>query len=166
MGTYDKNNKLEGLFKDFTRLDMIQNAFVEELGLEVIFIIKDYFPGLRITKEIKKNIDDYARIVLTSTQSVIDKDGSYPQFRKLDELERLSQLVIKLEPKVESHLFESALLKASKKMMVNFYEDIFELTSEGFLLLDRNVRYFTTDFIIGIESIARKKSQSIFQKRA
>ena len=165
MGNFDKN-KLEGLFKDFTRLDMIQNAFVEELGLEIIFIIKDYFPGLRITKDIKKNIDNYARGVLNFTQSVIDKDSSYPHFRKSDELDRLSQLVIKLEPKVESRLFESALLKASKKMMIDFNKDIYDLSSEGFLLLDRNVRYFTIDFIMGIEGIARKKSVSIFQKRA
>jgi len=95
----------------------------------------------------------YSVAILNSTESVIDKDHNYPLYRLEEELDSMNRITLKLSQNEEYDYFGEAVHLKAKELMVNHFEGIYDLSSVGFRLLERNARIYNWEFVSNFLSI-------------
>ncbi|WP_066627258.1 hypothetical protein [Labilibacter marinus] len=149
--TFDKERRLNQLFADFKRTDQFYAKFKSEFEELIFDIILDYYPHFSQKDILEEMIGIYASEVLSATESVIDKDKNYPDFRKEEELGYLNRLLTKEKAMVTESEFSDTIHLKVKEIAVMHYPAISDLSTHGFRLLERNMKMhlyrFTSEFI-------------------
>lgn len=94
----------------------------------------------------------YGQQIFSATESVIDKDNSYPDYRLNDELNRMTKLIdkrIKIGKSLDVH---DAIQNKVKELMVKYFPAVYDLSGNGFRLMELNARYYYLEFEAGLGS--------------
>ncbi|MFB6320750.1 hypothetical protein [Saccharicrinis sp. FJH54] len=145
MKLFDRERFVTELRSEFNSIDEKQLNFQVDLSRDIFMLIQNSFSDSVLTKELRSSLEDKITEVFFSTLSVIDKDNTYPDYRMNDELDRMKVLVEKRERKSENPEFDSKLLYFVKYHIVEHFSAVYNLSSEGFLLLDLYVKYHFQD---------------------
>ena len=63
---------------------------------EIIFdLILDFYPGFTQKNVLDEIVTLYATEIFSASESVIDKDKNYPEYRKIEELEYMNKVLYK-----------------------------------------------------------------------
>jgi hypothetical protein len=153
MGVFDGEGKNFQFFKEFKKIDEFYLAFNKEFEKEVLSIINSYSPGFERTRDFDELLRQYAAIALSLTHTVLDKDKSYPDFRKAEDLSALRGYYEKAAPSVENNELAEKIHMKTKELMVKYYSKIYDLSGDGFRLLELNLKLFNIEFMIGLDHL-------------
>ncbi|MFB6343994.1 hypothetical protein ACE1ET_19905 [Saccharicrinis sp. FJH62] len=145
MNLFDGEKFIKELYQEFDVIDQNLKSFHDDLCRDVFALIKKSFSDIRLTEELRSAIKDKITEVFFSTQSVIDKDNTYAEYRINEELDRMRSLIEKRERESMNPEFDAKLLYFVKYHIVEHFSAVYNLSSEGFLLLDLYVKYHFQD---------------------
>jgi hypothetical protein len=145
MNLFDKERFVKELYHEFDRMDENRRSFFNDLCRDSFMLIKNSFSGDVLSTKHQSALEEKITEVFFSTQSVIDKDNTYPDYRMSDELRRMKNLVEQRDSESINPEFDSKLLHLVKYNIVEHFNAVYNLSSEGFLLLDLYVKYHFQD---------------------
>ena len=146
MERFDKENKMKHILEELKKTDEFYSFFKEEFSGLIYSLIDEFYPSISPNSTIDDLLQTYAVEILSSTESVIDKDMNYPPYRLDEELAVMNQLILKL-PHVEYHKsFMDEVHQVAKVLMVKYYTGIYDLSGDGFRLLELNAKLYNWEF--------------------
>ena len=147
MENFDNLNPLYPVFEEFKKTDEFYDLFRKEFAASLASVIQAHYPYLDFDSETEEILRLYANEILSSTESVLYKDKSYPRYRLEEELTLMTRLVIKKPGEGQnSNFIEETHMKA-KEIMVKYFGEIMNLSANGFRLLEKNARMYNWEFI-------------------
>ncbi len=152
MKTFDSIGNLKFILEEIKKTDTLYNRFKKEFTELVYADIQEYYPDTRSSEEIDVLIEAYAVALLNGTESVIDKDRNYPMYRLEEELDTMNQLTLKLSNIKENDAFREAIHLKAKELMVKYFASVYDLSSTGFRLLEKNAKLYNWEFASNFES--------------
>ena len=157
---FDKEKRLNELLAHFKQTDQFYDKFKDEFKNKIVDLILDYQPECLNKKEaINEMVMLYASEVISATESVIDKDENYPEYRKIEELDYMNKLLHKemnSSKHIERNKFSETIHIEAKKLVVKHFPDIINLSNHGFRLLERNMKMYLLHFMAQFMSIVEK----------
>jgi len=154
MEIFDSEGNLKFILEEIKKTDTFYNRFKKEFSALIFNIIQEFYPNSKPSEEIDELLQAYAVAILNATESVIDKDRNYPSFRLEEELDTMNRLTLKLSKLEENNDFRETVHLNAKKLMVKHFVAIYDLSSTGFLLLEKNAKFYNWEFASNFESIS------------
>ena len=138
------------MFEEFKQIDKFRKQFKKEFfeafsaALENLYLIET-------NEKIIEYLDLMAEEAMSFTDAVIDKDLSYSDYRKEEELAAFSGLLEKQKDcKFSTNEYQRITFELNN-LILKHYPAIYELSAFGYRLLDRNVKYYVCRFIQAIK---------------
>jgi len=154
MEIFDSAGNLKFILEEIKKTDTFYNLFKKEFSELIYTNIQEYYPEIILPgKEIDELLEAYAVAILNATESVIDKDRNYPMYRLEEELGTMNRLTLKLSKLEENSDFREAVHLQAKELMVKHFVAIYDLSSTGFRLLEKNAKLYNWEFASNFESI-------------
>lgn len=153
MGIFDREENLKFILEEIKKTDTFYNLFKKEFSELIYTTIQEFYPGMLPSEDVDELLEAYAVAILNVTESVIDKDRNYPMYRLEEELGTMNRLTIKLSRLEENNDFRKAVHMNAKELMVKHFSAIYELSSTGFRLLEKNAKLYNWEFASNFESI-------------
>ena len=144
MNRFEKENLIKHILDEIKKTDEFVNAFKNELTLALYPVIGTFYPQAKPSAAIDDVLQNYALVITNYTESVIDKDRTYPQYRLNDELDAMTKVDAKLT--FNHPAFTDAVSCHVKELMVKYFLDIYNLSGNGFRLLELNARLYVWEF--------------------
>jgi len=153
MKSFDDEGNMKFILEEIQKADTFYNSFKKEFSELVYNIIQEYYPETVSVDEIDNLLLAYSVAILNSTESVIDKDRNYPLYRLEEELDAMSRITLKLSQSEDIRDFAESVHLKVKALMVKHFNDIYNLSSNGFRLLERNASLYNWEFVSSFISI-------------
>jgi len=154
MESFDDDGNMKFILEEIQKADTFYNSFKKEFSELILNIIHEFYPDTLPGDEMDNLLLTYSVAILNSTESVIDKDHNYPLFRLEEELDSMNRITLKLSQKEEYDDFGEAVHMKAKELMVNHFEAIYDLSSIGFRLLEKNARVYNWEFVSNFLAIS------------
>lgn len=154
MKPFDHDGNLKFILEEIKKTDTFYNLFKQEFSVLIYHIFQEFYPDTRPGDEIDDLLQDYAVAILNTTESVIDKDRNYPLCRLEEELATMNRLTLKLSKPEENNGFREAVHLKAKELMVDNFTGIYDLSSTGFRLLEKNAKLYNWEFASNFVSIS------------
>lgn len=154
----DMGKIIHDIFEQFKLFDAFRVDFKREFAQSFNDIAKQVYQFDR-TPELDEFIDLMAEEALRLTEAVIEKDRHYEEYRLVEELTLMNALLGKNKlpgarkkeaQQVRFHLNE---------LILTHYPALYELSSFGYRLLDRNVNFFTNRFVAAMHQERVKQNE-------
>lgn len=158
MKTFDEEGNMKFILDEIHKTDTFYNLFKKEFSEVISKIIHEFYPEADPNEEIDNLLLSYSVAILNSTESVIDKDCNYPAYRLREELESMNRITLKLLQSSDNKYFSEALHIKTKELIVKHFSKIFNLSSTGFRLLEKNSFLYTLEFVSGFLAVSSSKS--------
>jgi len=158
MKTFDDEGNMKFILDEIKKTDTFYNLFKKEFSDIISLIILDFHPELVNKEDIDNLLLSYSVAILNSTESVIDKDRNYPFYRLEEELESMNRITSKLSLSEDNIDFGIAVHEKTKELMVKYFTAIFDLSSNGFRLLEKNAWLYTYEFVSGLLTVSSYNS--------
>ncbi|MBV5315854.1 MAG: hypothetical protein JZU47_21325 [Prolixibacteraceae bacterium] len=153
MEIFDNERNLKFILEEIKKADTFYMLFKKEFSELTYTSIHQFYPEIRPCEEIDELLEAYAVAILNATESVIDKDRNYPLYRLEEELGTMNRLTLKLQKLEKNSDFREAVHLHAKELMVKYFVAIYDLSSTGFRLLEKNAKLYNWEFISNFESI-------------
>jgi len=153
MEIFDNEGNLKFILEEIKKADTFYNLFKKEFSELIYTNIHEFYPDILPGDEIDELLEAYAVAILNATESVIDKDRNYPMYRLEEELGTMNRLTLKLSKPEENSDFREAVHLQAKELMVKYFVAIYDLSSTGFRLLEKNAKLYNWEFASNFESI-------------
>lgn len=154
MKSFDEEGNIKFILEEIKKADTFYNSFKKEFS-EIIFqIIQEFYPDAVLDEEIESMLLAYSVAVLNSTESVIDKDRNYPLYRLEEELEAMNRITLNILPSEGNTVFRETVHARAKELMVKYFAAIYDLSSIGFRLLEKNAWLYCSEFVSNFLSIS------------
>jgi len=154
MESFDDEGNMKFILEEIHKTDTFYNSFKKEFYELIFNIIQEFHPEVVQSSELENLLLAYSVAILNSTESVIDKDRNYPFYRLEEELDTMSKLTLKLSQSADIHDFAETIHLKVKSMMVKYFDDIYNLSSTGFRLLEKNTRLYNWEFASNFPAIS------------
>jgi len=153
MEIFDNEGNLKFILEEIKKTDTFYNLFKKEFTELIYTSIQEFYPDILSGGEINELLEAYAVAILNATESVIDKDRNYPFYRLEEELGTMNRLTLRLSNREENNGFREAVHQHAKELMVKYFIAIYDLSSTGFRLLEKNAKLYNWEFASNFESI-------------
>lgn len=153
MEIFDNEGNLKFILEEIKKTDTFYHLFKKEFAELIYTSIHEFYPDIMSGGEINELLEAYAVAILNATESVIDKDRNYPFYRLEEELGTMNRLTLKLSKLEENSGFREAVHLQAKEMMVKYFVAIYDLSSTGFRLLEKNAKLYNWEFASNFESL-------------
>lgn len=147
MKSFDSEGNMKYILEEIKKTDTFYSLFKKEFSESINHIIQKFFPDTLQSDEIDNLLQAYAVAILNATESVIDKDRNYPFYRLEEELEAMNRITLKLSKPEENNDFKEAIHLQAKELMVKYFVAIYDLSSNGFRLLEQNSILYNWEFV-------------------
>jgi hypothetical protein len=144
MNRFEKENLIKHILDEIKKNDEFVNAFYDELTQALYPVIGTFYPHVSPGTTIDEVLQNYALVITNYTESVIDKDRTYPLYRLNDELDAMNRLVAKLT--FSNPAFTDTVSFYVKELMIKHFPNIYNLSGNGFRLLELNARLYVWEF--------------------
>lgn len=147
MEAFDPQKHMQELKLEFKRTDDFYNKFRHDFTITLFLALRKFDKSFKLDEAVSKDLRLYADEMISCVESVLYKDLTYPEYRLEDEVKAMKRVVGK-EPsgKWDIKMLENIHL-SSKEMIVKYFEDIFDLSANGFRLLELYSRMYNWDFM-------------------
>lgn len=147
MEFFDSENYLRKIHKEFKQTDEFYDLFRAWFISEIYKLITEFYPKIVKNNNLGNKLKLYADEILSSTESVIYKDMSYPEYRIEDELRVMTRLTNKETNEDQNPEFIEKVHLKAKALMVEYYPNIIDLSANGFRLLEKNAKMYNREFV-------------------
>lgn len=157
MEKFDSNNFRDSLISEFQKLDHIVETYQNQFKVEVLNVIREFFPHLACQKELEALALTYANQIFNTADSVYDKDLNYNRNRLADEVKNMYRVVSNYsEGKTDNQDLANRIHQKAKGMMVSFNPDLMDLSADGFRLLEKYSLMYNVFFMEGLSALTQK----------
>ncbi|WP_320168039.1 hypothetical protein [Mangrovibacterium marinum] len=148
---------IRDIFEQFRLIDAFRVDFKREFTQAFYQLTKQLYQ-LKRTPELDEYIDLMAKEALRFTEDVIEKDRHYAEYRLVDELKLMNAVLAKNKiPRTNKAEAQQVRFQLNE-LILKHYPALYELSSFGYRLLDRNVNFFTARFVRAMsDEIKHKK---------
>lgn len=147
MEEFDSNKHIHNIIREFKRTDEFYISFRHQFIISLFLVVKRYYRDHKLDETMNANLQLYADEMLSCVESVLYKDLTYPEFRMEEELKVMIRLVVsKTEYDQQLEFIEKIHMK-SKEMIVRHYPAIFDLSANGFRLLEKYSKMYNWEFV-------------------
>ena len=153
MEIFDSEGNMKFILEEIIKTDTFYNLFKKEFSELIYNIIQEFYPETIPGDELDELLQSYAVAILNATESVIDKDRNYPSYRLEEELGTMNRLTLKLSKLEENNDFREAIHLNTKELLVKHFVAIYDLSSTGFRLLEKNAKLYNWEFASNFENI-------------
>lgn len=153
----DMRKVFADIFEQFKLIDTFRDQFKKEFGQKLFALIQDRYQ-LESTIELHEFIDHKAEEILSITEGVIYKDRTYAEYRQNEELKIMTGLV---EKQKDLNIDKTNFIDAKffiNEIILKHYPALYELSSFGYRLFDRNINFYTNRLIHALEEEAKRSN--------
>jgi len=154
MEIFDKEGRMKVILEEIKKTDTFYGNFQKEFSELIYAKIHEFYPDSGKCTEIDEMLQSYAVAILNSVESVIDKDRNYPFYRLEEELATMNRLKKKLSEEGPNNAFGEAVHQQAKELLVKYFNAVYNLSSTGFRLLEKNTKLYNWEFVSNFESIS------------
>ena len=147
MEYFDKEKYIKNIYEEFRKTDAFYNSFRKQFVSEIVQVVREHHPETEKNPILQEDIKLYADEMINTAESVVYKDKSYPGYRLLYELEVMSRLVVKEPENNQNTQFIHDIHQKAKALMVLHYPEIFDLSANGFRLIEKYAKMYNWEFI-------------------
>ncbi len=144
-------NTFVDIFEQFKLIDAFRTSFKDDFKASFAPLVAEY-QAVDDQEQLDDFLDQMAEEAISFTESVIEKDRSYSDYRKTEEL----KVMTSLQERLNYDKLSQQQLAQSKHLLndliLTHYPALYELTSFGYRLLDRNINYYTWRFLVNIQN--------------
>ena len=142
MSPLDKERHLREILQGFQKIDEIYFEFEKEFLQILKGTIDEYYFDFLIKNDVENEFKHFANLIFNTAESVIDKDKSYPDYRLIEELKNVKRISnIEFSIEIESSEFSEKLSKRLKQLTIKYFNGIYQLSGNGFRLLEINIKH-------------------------
>jgi hypothetical protein len=153
MEIFDKEGNMKFILEEIKKTDTFYSFFTKEFSELIYTKIHEFYPDSGKCSEIDEMLQSYAVAILNAAESVIDKDRNYPFYRLEEELATMNRLTKKLSEEGPNNAFGEAVHLQAKELLVKYFTGIYDLSSTGFRLLEKNAKLYNWEFVSNFETI-------------
>lgn len=153
MEIFDKEGNMKFILEEIKKTDTFYSFFTEEFSELIHVTTHKFYPSVSRSADIEDMLQSYAAAILNAAESVIDKDRNYPFYRLEEELATMNRLTKKLSEEGPNNAFGEAVHLRAKELLVKYFTGIYDLTSTGFRLLEKNAKLYNWEFVSNFETI-------------
>ncbi len=147
MKIFDEKDKIRRILEEFRRIDEFYDAFKVEFETAVISLMKKNNGDFKRDANFDELLNVHVKTILGTTQTVLDKDLNYPEYRKQEDLQAIQSYYDKAVPLAENLELSDEIYQKTKELIFKYYPNIIDLSGEGFRLLDLNLKLFNLEFV-------------------
>lgn len=148
MKALDKERQLREILQEFQNIDKTYFEYEKEFIQLLEGTIDEFYPHFLLQNDSDDEFKHFANLIFNTAESVIDKDRSYPNYRLVQELEsfkRINQARHSFE--MCSPEFSETLSKRLKQISIKYFNNIYQLSGNGFRLLELNINHSISIFL-------------------
>lgn len=146
MEPFDHEGNIKSILEGIQKTETFYSAFSEEFSQAIFDIIHKHYPKTVKDGEIENLLVLYAVAILNSTESVIDKDRTYPLYRLEEDLQAMSKMIQLFQRNFFPNNMELQIHMKAKELAVKHFKAVFDLSAIGFRLLEKNTRAYNLEF--------------------
>ncbi len=147
---------MEELLKEFKKVDEFRNQFRNDF-IKVFTSLLYNLYQLEKDEKMNEALTIMAQQTISYTESIIEKDRSFSEYRKEEELKAMDDLLAKLQI-LESYEEEIKKIKQTlNDVVINHYPTIYEFTSFGYRLHEKKAQYHSYQFWSGFQQMKIEK---------
>lgn len=146
MERFDRSSFLSKIYQEFKRTDEFYMEFRSVFRVNMLNIVNNYYPNMISSNELASDLKLYADELISAAETTLYKDANYPERRMEEETAAMGIGASNIQLPGLTPEFMRAVLRASKKQVVDYFPGIFDLTASGFLLLDFYMKLYHTEF--------------------
>ncbi len=155
--TKENNDFINRLNLKFGEIDKRTEDFIYKFSSIVKPMVLQEFPTIDSSESLDLSINDYAVEMFSFTHSTIDKDKEYSDFKKSEELKSMTSLVERLSTDFIDTNFSLSLHNKAKSLTVDEFPDIYDLSSHGFLILEKYTKLKNMAFMSIVKRLVDNK---------
>ncbi len=129
-------------------------SFRKKFVSNIFKLILEFYPDTKISVRINTDLNIFADEIIGSSESIMIKDCTLSESELEKELHLVERLLVNELQSVDNPVFDESIHHEVKKMLVDFYPEIFELSGNGLRLLERSSKMFCWEFVIGFHAQA------------
>lgn len=149
MEPLDNDDEQLPFYKEFKQVDDFYEAFKKTFKKNITTIVEEYTFDV-YAPVFDEFLEQYAVAVLSLTHTVLDKDRNYPEYRKVEDLTALQGYYAKASHFSEQTDLAERVHQKTKELLVDCYPAIFDLTGNGFRLLELNLKLYNLEFMANL----------------
>jgi len=155
----DMKNSFSEIFEQFKLIDAFRDEFRSE------FIRKmEKLSGAQLKLALTSEIEDFLEIMayetMSFTEAVVDKDRNYPEYRLVEELSQMNDLLAKKRYKSLPVETVQSVKYELNEIILKHYPSLYELSGFGYRLLERNVHLFVANFVYALQEELKRQTIS------
>ncbi len=147
MEKFESNKFQSRLSREFRKIEEFLHEFEGVFDAELRKIIFKNYSEINSNDKLSEAVLTYANEIISVAESVCDKDLNYPENRLKEELDDMSRAVENYPPEDLNPEFLQQTHKKAKELMVNYYPYIFDLSPNGFRLLEKYCQMYNRKFV-------------------
>lgn len=149
-------NPINRLTEQFKLVDASRYQFRGEFCKKINQLVQQKFQ-LSVTVEVSNYVMIMADEAISFTEAVIDKDRNYPEYRMIDELKRMDDLLnIVRCRKLPEELTQCVRFNLNE-LILNHYPALYDLSAWGYRLLERNVNFYALSLVAALNDEANRQ---------
>lgn len=142
-----KKKNIRQILNGIQAMDQVYFDFEKQCTDLLSNEILSFYPNIKLNSVTNDEFKHFANQVFNTAESVIDKDHNYPIYRMRKELFIMKKLADEKDQNNENPALFTNLSKILKKLSIDFFPGIFDLSGNGFRLLDANMNYVIYSFL-------------------
>ena len=147
MEKFESDKFQHQLNSEFRRVEEFLHEFESVFAGELQKIIFKTYSNIELNEKIHEAVLAYANEIINVAESVCDKDMNYTELRLKEELDNMARVVENYPPENLDCEFLQKSHQNAKKLIVDFYPYIFDLSANGFRLLEKYCQMYNWKFV-------------------
>ncbi len=128
---------MTSMLSQFKKIDKLIDRFTRDFKFNIQPLVYKHHPEINNEEDLEKLIQNYAMETFEFADSVINKDNNYNEDRIKEEYESMNSLISRIKEDYFESEFLQEVHKKAKRLIVDYFPNTMELSSFGFLIMER-----------------------------
>lgn len=148
MKPFDKKDKIRQIILEFKKYDKLHHEFLLDFENGIYNFIADHPDSMQLKEGFAEDLKSFSLSLINCAYEVLEKNNTYPDYRLTMELENMDTLLRHYPKPTKNSVFTEEFSKMAKAKLPKYFPDLFELSADGFRLLERCTAYRINAFLI------------------
>lgn len=150
MENSNQGEKIRQIFLEFEQFDQFHHKFSLEFENGIYNFVVDHPEQVSLEPEFTEDLKYFAIALINCAYDVIEKNKAYPPYRMEMELENMDKQLERYPMPEENKAFSNGFSQMAKAKMTKYFPALFDLSADGFRLLERSTNYRIHGFLTNL----------------
>lgn len=148
MKSSNMKEEVRRILQEFKEYDKLHHEFLSDFENGIYNFIADHPNSINLPLDFSDDLKSFAISLINCAYEVIEKDSNFAQYRINTELENMDHLLIRYPLPTKNALFTEGFTKMAKAKMPKYFSGLYNLSADGFRLLERSTSYRINAFLM------------------